>query len=232
MDKYERGKERVSWGTSCVFPFLFITFIYLREIHVPRVHTEVRGQPAETGSPFYHGLQGSNSGHQPWQQVPELLSYLGTSAGLLSWCLCASARTLPLCPSSSSRIHCLAMPSVKPTHFAVYFGFYGFQSCDFQRCEVLCLTSGFVSNALPTSSSSLYSTLHMGFTHVHSTLYMCYMHVYQIPSNYLRFGRLLRSPTAFFIFSVSSLLVTLAILMGFGIAWAFMINHMAKQHLL
>lgn len=132
----------MSWGTSCVFSFLFITFIYLREIHVPRVHTEVRGQPAETGSPFYHGLQGSNSGHQPWQQVPELLSYLGTSAGLLSWCLCASARTLPLRPSSSSRIHCLAMPSVKPTHFAVYFGFYGFQSCDFQRCEVLCLTSG------------------------------------------------------------------------------------------
>lgn len=40
------------------------------------VHTEIRGQPTETGSPFYHGLQGSNLGHQRWQQVPELLSYL------------------------------------------------------------------------------------------------------------------------------------------------------------
>lgn len=110
------------------------------------------------------------------------------------------------------------MPSVKPIHFAPYFGFYDFQSCDFQRCEVLCLTSGFVSNALPTSSSSPYSTLHMGFTHVHSTLYMCYIHVYQMPSNYLCLGRLLRSPAAIFIFSVASLLVTLAILMGLGIA--------------
>lgn len=76
------GDHRGDGGTSCVFSFLFITSIYLREIHVPpcilATMTEVRGQPEETGSPFYyHGLQGSNSGHQPWQQVPELLAISG-----------------------------------------------------------------------------------------------------------------------------------------------------------
>lgn len=193
MDKYERGKERVSFshvphrgdgGTSCVFSFLFITFIYLREIHVPPCtywsqRTTYRNRfsllPRSSGIK----LRSSTLAASAW--AAELSQ--GPSSGLLSWCLCASTRMLPFHPLSSSRIHCLAMPSVKPIHFAPYFSFYGFQSCDFQRCEVLCLTSGFVSNALPTSSSSPYSTIHVGFTHVHSTLYMCYIHVYQMPSN-------------------------------------------------
>lgn len=190
MDKYEREKESVFWGSRGWWRHLLCFFFPVYCIYLFERDT------CTTMYPCYHDWSQRTIWRNRFSLLPRssgiklrpstlaasawTASYLRPSSGLLSWCLCASTRMLPFHPSSSSRIHCLAMPSVKPIHFAPYFSFYGFQYCDFQRCEVLCLTSGFVSNALPTSSfnpphgfyTCPFNPLHVLYTCVSDTLWL------------------------------------------------------------